>query len=55
MWIMYLLEQLQAFSEVDRDPRERVVTHYILCFGSPSDFNVIGGDDAANAKWFYHE
>jgi len=46
------VEQLQAFSEVDRDPRERVVTIAFYALVRPSDFNVIGGDDAANAKWF---
>jgi len=46
------IEQLQAFSTVDRDPRERVITitYYVLV--RQNDYHVIGGDDAADARWF---
>ena len=46
------LKQLQAFSQVDRDPRTRVVT--IVFYGMVSMENsvVTGRDDAAKADWF---
>lgn len=46
------IEQLQTFTAVDRDPRERVLTIAFLAFVSQDDYNVIGGDDAAEAQWF---
>ena len=46
------IEQLQAFSRVDRDPRERVVTVAFLAFVRQEDYEVIAGDDAAKAQWF---
>ena len=44
------VEQFYTFSDVNRDPRERVITvaHYALVKIS----EVKGGDDAASAKWF---
>ena len=44
------VEQFYTFSDVNRDPRERVITvaHYALVKLS----EVKGGDDAASAKWF---
>lgn len=44
------VEQFYTFSEVNRDPRERVITvaHYALVKLA----EVRGGDDAASAKWF---
>jgi 8-oxo-dGTP diphosphatase len=46
------LEQLYTFSEVDRDPRERVVSvaHYALV--KLSDHRARAATDAANAQWF---
>src|SRR5437016_5981412 len=46
------LEQLYTFGEVDRDPRERVVSvaHYALV--KLSEHNAKAATDAANAKWF---
>ena len=43
-------EQFYTFSDVNRDPRERVITvaHYALVRLS----EVKGGDDAASAQWF---
>lgn len=44
------VEQFYTFSDVNRDPRERVITvaHYALVNLS----QVKGGDDAASASWF---
>ena len=44
------VEQFYTFSDVNRDPRERVITvaHYALVRLS----DVKGGDDAMSAKWF---
>ena len=44
------VEQFYTFSDVYRDPRERVITvaHYALVRLS----EVKGGDDAASARWF---
>lgn len=44
------IEQLQAFSAVNRDPRERVVTIAFYALVKLSD--VKGGDDATQARWF---
>lgn len=46
------LSQLAVFSEVERDPRERVITVAFYALVKPSDHDVIGGDDAACARWF---
>lgn len=46
------LEQFHTFSGVRRDPRGRVVTVAFIALIRPSDHNIIGGDDAANAAWF---
>lgn len=46
------IEQLQAFSTVDRDPRERVLTIAFLAFVRQEKYEVIAGDDAAKAQWF---
>ena len=43
------MEQLQAFSDVKRDPRERVIT--IAYFALVKQQEVQGGDDAARARW----
>jgi 8-oxo-dGTP diphosphatase len=47
-----LLEQLGAYSAVDRDPRERVITVAYFSIVKISDNNPVAGDDAANARWF---
>lgn len=46
------LEQFRVFSRPDRDPRERVVTVAFIALIKPEDYEVIAGDDAANALWF---
>lgn len=44
------LEQFHAYSEPDRDPRERVITIAYLALVKLQ--KVKGGDDAADARWF---
>ena len=46
-----VIHQIGAFSQVDRDPRERVITvaYYTIIDGTAE---VKGQDDAAQAKWF---
>lgn len=47
------VEQLQAFTKVDRDPRERVITIAFTAFVRQEDYGYVkGGDDAKEAKWF---
>lgn len=47
------VEQFHTFSDINRDPRERVITvaHYALVKLS----DVKGGDDAASARWFAYD
>lgn len=45
------LQQIGAYSKVDRDPRGRTITvAYLAVIDSPCE--VIGQDDAAKAQWF---
>ena len=44
------LKQVGAFSDVDRDPRTRVIT--IAFYALAKKSSVRGGDDAARAQWF---
>ncbi|WP_300724877.1 NUDIX domain-containing protein [uncultured Bacteroides sp.] len=44
------VEQLQTFTAVDRDPRERVIT--IAFYALVKISEVKGGDDASQARWF---
>lgn len=45
------LQQIGAYSKVDRDPRGRTITvAYLAVVDSPCE--VIGLDDAAKAQWF---
>lgn len=44
------IEQLGAFTSVNRDPRERVIT--IAFFALVKHSDVAGGDDAEQARWF---
>ncbi len=44
------IEQFHTFSEVERDPRGRVITIAYLALLNISE--VHGGDDAAKAEWF---
>ena len=44
------IEQLYTFTDVNRDPRERVISIAFYALARKTD--VQGGDDAAQAKWF---
>ena len=44
------VEQVKAYSNPDRDPRERVIT--IAFIAESKIMNVKGGDDAKEARWF---
>ena len=44
------IEQLKAYSNPDRDPRERVITIAFIAESKIKD--VKGGDDAKEARWF---
>lgn len=46
------LEQFHVFSDVNRDPRERVITVAFYALVRKSDYRLIAGDDAARANWF---
>lgn len=46
------MEQLYTFSEVERDPRERVISVSYFALVKPSDYQVIAGDDEDSAEWF---
>lgn len=46
------IEQLFTFSDVDRDPRGRVVTISYYALIKLSDYKIQAGDDARNARWF---
>ncbi|HEX3010235.1 MAG TPA: NUDIX domain-containing protein [Bacteroidales bacterium] len=46
------IEQLYTFSDVDRDPRGRVVTVSYYALVKLSDYKLTAGDDAKNAQWF---
>ncbi len=49
------LEQFHVFSDVHRDPRERVLTVAFYALVKQSDYEVIGGDDAVQAQWFQQD
>lgn len=46
------MEQFKVFSDVNRDPRERVVTVAFMALVRPADYRLIAGDDAVAALWF---
>lgn len=46
------LKQLHTFSQVDRDPRTRVVTVVFYGIVSKENSEAKGGDDAEEAGWF---
>ena len=48
--IVSKVEQLKAYSNPDRDPRERVIT--IAFIAESTIMDVKGGDDAKEARWF---
>ena len=48
--VINVLKQLGAFTDVNRDPRGRVVSIAFYALVRPSE--VTGGDDASEARWF---
>jgi len=46
------IEQLFTFSDVDRDPRGRVVSVAYYALVNLKDHAVVAGDDASKAQWF---
>ncbi len=46
------IEQLYSFSDVDRDPRGRVITISYYALIKLADYKIQAGDDAEKAKWF---
>ena len=46
------LEQLAAFSRVDRDPRDRIVTVAFLALVKMNDLELHADTDASDAAWF---
>lgn len=46
------LEQLYTVGDVDRDPRERVITVAYYALVNLQDFDVHASTDASNAAWF---
>ena len=46
------LEELGTYSDIGRDPRERVITIAFFALVKQSDYRVTGGDDAVEARWF---
>lgn len=46
------IEQLFTFSDIDRDPRGRVVTIAYYALVKLSNYSVKAGDDASKAKWY---
>ena len=45
------LEQLYTFGEVDRDPRDRVVTVAYFALIDAQSVQILGGTDASQAAW----
>lgn len=46
------IEQLYSFSDVDRDPRGRVITVSYYALVKLFNYKIHAGDDAKSAKWF---
>ena len=46
------VEQLYTFSDVERDPRGRVVSVVYFALVKLSDYSIEAGDDAKNVEWF---
>lgn len=43
---------VDVFSEVDRDPRGRIISNAFVSIISEENVKVMGGDDALEAEWF---
>jgi 8-oxo-dGTP diphosphatase len=48
----HFLEQLYTFSDIKRDPRERVITVAYFALVKLSEYKIKAGDDAKKAQWF---
>jgi len=46
------IEQIKAFTKVNRDPRERVLTIAFIALIRQENYKIIAGDDAVRAQWF---
>jgi 8-oxo-dGTP diphosphatase len=46
------IEQLYTFSEVNRDPRERVISVSYFALVNKSEYELIAGRDTIEAEWF---
>jgi 8-oxo-dGTP diphosphatase len=46
------MEQLYTFSDVERDPRERIISASYFALVKPNEYQVIAGDDEISAEWF---
>lgn len=46
------LMQFGQFSEIDRDPRGRIISNAFLSVINQDDLRIMSGDDAIDAKWF---
>lgn len=46
------LEEFKTFSEIGRDPRERVITIAFFALVVKDKYVIKGGDDARKAEWF---
>jgi 8-oxo-dGTP diphosphatase len=46
------LTQFRTFSQVDRDPRTRIITTVFFGEVSAENTEAKGGDDAAEAQWY---
>ncbi len=46
------LEELNSFSDMARDPRERVITIAFFALVVKDHYDILGGDDAKTARWF---
>ena len=46
------IEQLFTFSEIDRDPRERIISIGYFALVNKSQYKLIAGRDTVNAEWF---
>ncbi len=49
------LEQLYTFSDVDRDPRHRVITVAHVALVNLLDYRVAAATDARDVAWFVHD
>ncbi len=46
------IEQLYTFSDIDRDPRGRVISVAYFALINLNNYKAVAGDDAKNAQWF---